>query len=43
MTQHDDNLLIHGYDIVNLDILWDTIQGDLPSLIVELRKVLGDK
>jgi len=26
------NRLIHGYDVVDLDILWDTIQVDLPAL-----------
>jgi uncharacterized protein with HEPN domain len=37
------NRLIHGYDDVNLDILWDTIQQDLPGLIIELRRVLGEE
>jgi uncharacterized protein with HEPN domain len=35
------NRLIHGYDSVDLDILWDTIEVDLPPLIVELEKILG--
>ena len=34
------NRLIHGYDQVDLDILWDTIEDDLPSLITELEKIL---
>lgn len=34
------NRLIHGYSQVDLDILWDTIEYDLPPLITELEKVL---
>jgi uncharacterized protein with HEPN domain len=32
------NKLIHGYDSVDLDILWDTVTDDLPPLIEELEK-----
>jgi uncharacterized protein with HEPN domain len=35
------NRLVHGYDSVDLNILWDTIEIDLPPLIAELRKILG--
>ncbi len=34
------NRLIHGYDQVDFDILWEIIQGDLPPLIVRLRQIL---
>jgi len=34
------NRLIHGYDKVDFDILWDVIQIDLPPLIAELKKAL---
>ena len=34
------NRLIHGYDQVDLDILWDTIEVDMPSLIEELERLL---
>ncbi len=37
------NRLIHGYDAVDLDILWTIIQDDLPPLISELRRVLADR
>jgi uncharacterized protein with HEPN domain len=37
------NRLIHGYDNVDLDILWDTVEVDLPPLITELEKVLPDQ
>jgi len=36
------NRLIHGYDSVDLDILWDTIELDLPPLVAELGKILGE-
>jgi len=32
------NRLIHGYDKVDFDILWDIVQYDLPPLIAELGK-----
>jgi uncharacterized protein with HEPN domain len=34
------NRLIHGYDQVDLNILWDVIQNDLPPLVEELSKIL---
>jgi uncharacterized protein with HEPN domain len=34
------NRLIHGYDQVDFDILWNIIQQDLPRLISELEKIL---
>jgi uncharacterized protein with HEPN domain len=37
------NRLIHGYDTVDLDVLWDTTQDDLPALIVQLRQALEDR
>lgn len=34
------NRLIHGYDAVDFDILWEIITQDLPSLIAELEKIV---
>lgn len=34
------NRLIHGYDFVDYEILWQTVQEDLPALIRELENVL---
>jgi len=34
--------LIHGYDSVDLDRLWDTIKTDLPDLIKELSRCFKD-
>jgi len=35
------NKLIHGYDRVDLDILWDTVADDLPRLIEELERIIS--
>lgn len=35
------NRLIHGYDRIDNDILWDTIELDLPSLIVAIESFLS--
>jgi uncharacterized protein with HEPN domain len=37
------NRLIHGYDSVDLNILWDTIQSDFPPLVAQLKKALGEE
>jgi uncharacterized protein with HEPN domain len=34
------NRLIHGYDKVDLDVLWQIVQTDLPPLIADLKRVL---
>lgn len=34
------NRLIHGYDFVDYDILWQTVQEDLPALVRELESVV---
>lgn len=34
------NRLIHGYDSIDLDVIWDTVELDLPPLIIQLEKIL---
>ena len=34
------NRLVHGYDAVDLDVLWNTVQVDFPPLIEALEKAL---
>jgi uncharacterized protein with HEPN domain len=34
------NRLVHGYDEVDLDVLWDTVQDDLPPLVMALEELL---
>ena len=52
MSQRDDaawreaiatrHRITHGYDVVDYDILWDTVQDDLPPLVAALEGVLAD-
>ncbi len=37
------NRLIHGYGDVNHDVIWQTIQEDLPPLIADLDKILDSE
>ena len=33
------NRIVHGYEGVNLSIVWDTIKDDLPELIREIKAI----
>ena len=35
------NRLIHGYDQVDLDILWRIVTQDLPALVAELAQIVA--
>lgn len=35
--------LVHGYDAVDLDILWDIIEQDLPPLITALEEIVEER
>lgn len=35
--------LVHGYYDINLDVVWSTLQEDLPPLIRMLQAILGVK
>lgn len=34
------NRIVHGYEGVNLSIVWDSIRDDLPELIREIKKII---
>ncbi len=34
------NRLIHGYDFVDLDILWEIVATDLPALVPQVEQAL---
>lgn len=34
------NKIIHEYDSIELDIIWDILQQDLPYLVIELEKII---
>lgn len=35
------NRLIHAYDVVDHDIVWEILHKDLPPLVVELQRLLA--
>ncbi|MBI3828509.1 MAG: DUF86 domain-containing protein [Planctomycetes bacterium] len=35
------NRFVHGYDTVDLDVLWQTIQHDVPDLIKALEQAVA--
>ena len=35
------NRLIHGYDSVDMMIVWQIVTSDLPPLVRELKRILG--
>jgi len=37
------NRLVHGYDAIDHQIVWETVQNDLPTLKVEAEQLLGDE
>ena len=34
------NRLIHGYDSIDHDVLWDTLTDDLPTLVADLQRIV---
>ena len=36
------NVLIHGYEIVQSDVLWDTVQESVPTLLIQIEQMLRD-
>jgi uncharacterized protein with HEPN domain len=34
------NIMIHNYDAVNLEIVWNVVQNDLPLLIAQLEMIV---
>jgi uncharacterized protein with HEPN domain len=36
------NRLVHGYDQVDLDILWQIVASDLPELVAELERIVSE-
>jgi len=34
------NIIVHEYDNVNANILWDTIEDDLPKLKIQIQSTL---
>ncbi|MCD6455249.1 MAG: DUF86 domain-containing protein [Methanophagales archaeon] len=37
------NRLIHGYYDIDLDIVWRTVEEDIPPLVTELEKIIDNE
>jgi len=37
------NRMIHGYDVLDISVLHNTITQDLPSLVTVLDEILGNQ
>jgi uncharacterized protein with HEPN domain len=37
------NRLIHGYEDVDLNIVWQIVKEDIPDLLAKLKKIVGQK
>ena len=35
------NRVVHGYDAINLDRMWDTIKHEMPPLVEQLEAIVG--
>jgi uncharacterized protein with HEPN domain len=36
------DLLAHQYDRVNIQVVWDAVQNDLPDLLIQLNALLEE-
>ncbi len=36
------NRIVHDYRGINLNVIWDTVQNDLPALKRQVRSILGE-
>jgi uncharacterized protein with HEPN domain len=34
--------IIHGYDVVDLQIVWDAVKRDIPQVKPQIRRILAD-
>ena len=37
------NRVIHRYDDVDMDIVWDTVEQDIPRLIAQLERLVEEE
>jgi uncharacterized protein with HEPN domain len=35
------NKLIHGYDLIEFAVVFDTVRDDLPPLVTQLEAIIG--
>jgi len=36
------NRIVHGYDGLNMKVIWDAIEQEIPSLIIQIEKILSE-
>ncbi len=36
------NVLVHGYDVLDHEVVWHVIRGDLPALVQGVNALLGE-
>jgi uncharacterized protein with HEPN domain len=36
------DILVHDYDQIDIDVIWDVIQNKLPELLILLQPLLGN-
>ena len=36
------NRIVHGYDGVNMTIVWDTVKEDIPVLLTQLQRIVEE-
>jgi uncharacterized protein with HEPN domain len=36
------DIIIHGYDNVNLRIVWDVVKQDIPTIKPQIQQILTD-
>lgn len=37
------NRIIHGYDVVRHDVVWDSVVNDVPPLLARVNRVLAER
>jgi len=36
------NRIVHGYDGLNMKVIWDAIEREIPSLIIQIDEILNE-
>lgn len=37
------NRMVHGYDAVDLDVLWSVVKIDVPALVVQIESLMENR
>ncbi len=36
------HILVHGYDVLDMQVIWDAVQNDVPQLIQQVESMLAE-